>query len=70
MADPTKKWRWVKAWCLIAEPDELTVGEAVTISKSNGDDQDGTVTALVPFVTKQGKQRVRAFVDTGDSDDS
>ena len=58
----TKRYRWVKTWCLMGEPGELNPGDEVEVQKADGTVQHVTVDNVLPFTTKAGKAKVRAFV--------
>jgi hypothetical protein len=59
----TKQFRWWKAWVLSANPGEAGVGDLVEAVGSGGT-STVKVTHVVPFVTKQGKEKVHLFVET------
>ena len=54
-------YRWHRAWCLIGDEGDFTVGGIVTTQKSNGETEPTEIAAVVPFTTAKGERKVRAY---------
>ena len=63
-----KAYKWTQMWGVDADMGEFDEGDVILVEKKDGTAFHYTVAAVMPYLTKSGKWRVKALVSDSDSD--